>query len=107
MNQKQADARRSFTRYRGDGRDIGQWVDAESAAKAAVANPSAAPTGGEAHSADAHQRASAAEAVLADARRRRVASGYIAGSGLRHAVNVALALDLPLLLTGEPGTGKT
>src|SRR5271165_4437582 len=34
-------------------------------------------------------------------------SGYIADDGLRDAVNVALALGQPLLLTGEPGTGKT
>jgi MoxR-like ATPase len=34
-------------------------------------------------------------------------SGYIAGKGLRDAVNVALVLGQPLLLTGEPGTGKT
>src|SRR5215470_6588439 len=34
-------------------------------------------------------------------------SGYIAEKGLRDAVNVALALGQPLLLTGEPGTGKT
>src|SRR5262249_13584621 len=33
--------------------------------------------------------------------------GYIAEDGLRDAVNVALALGQPLLLTGEPGTGKT
>lgn len=32
---------------------------------------------------------------------------YIAPPGLRDAVNVALALGQPLLLTGEPGTGKT
>ena len=32
---------------------------------------------------------------------------YIAGEGLRDAVNVALALGQPLLITGEPGTGKT
>ncbi|MGD2091127.1 MAG: MoxR family ATPase [Candidatus Aminicenantes bacterium] len=32
---------------------------------------------------------------------------YIAGSGLRQAVNVALALGQPLLVTGEPGSGKT
>jgi MoxR-like ATPase len=32
---------------------------------------------------------------------------YIAGDGLRNAVNVALALGQPLLVTGEPGTGKT
>ncbi|HEV2914521.1 MAG TPA: MoxR family ATPase [Pyrinomonadaceae bacterium] len=34
-------------------------------------------------------------------------SGYIASKGLSDAVNVALALGQPLLLTGEPGTGKT
>ena len=32
---------------------------------------------------------------------------YLADDGLRDAVNVALALGQPLLLTGEPGTGKT
>jgi MoxR-like ATPase len=32
---------------------------------------------------------------------------YIASDSLRHAVNVALALERPLLLRGEPGTGKT
>jgi MoxR-like ATPase len=34
-------------------------------------------------------------------------ANYIVGEGLRDAVNVALALGMPLLLTGEPGTGKT
>ena len=33
--------------------------------------------------------------------------GYIAAQPLTDAVNVALALGQPLLLTGEPGTGKT
>lgn len=33
--------------------------------------------------------------------------GYEAGEPLAQAVNVALALGMPLLLTGEPGTGKT
>lgn len=32
---------------------------------------------------------------------------YTADDGLRNAVNVALALGQPLLVTGEPGTGKT
>lgn len=32
---------------------------------------------------------------------------YLAEPGLRDAVNVALNLSVPLLLTGEPGTGKT
>lgn len=35
------------------------------------------------------------------------ASGYICQPGLIDAVNVALALGQPLLLTGEPGTGKS
>lgn len=34
-------------------------------------------------------------------------AGYLAEKGLRDAVNVALTLGQPLLLTGEPGTGKT
>jgi len=33
--------------------------------------------------------------------------GYVVGEGLRQAVNVAFALERPLLLRGEPGTGKT
>lgn len=32
---------------------------------------------------------------------------YIASEELRHAVNVAIALERPLLIRGEPGTGKT
>jgi MoxR-like ATPase len=32
---------------------------------------------------------------------------YVAEDGLRNAVNVAVALGQPLLVTGEPGTGKT
>lgn len=32
---------------------------------------------------------------------------YITSAPLRHAVNVALALGRPLLVKGEPGTGKT
>lgn len=35
------------------------------------------------------------------------ASGYHPGKDLANAVNVALMLGQPLLLTGEPGTGKT
>jgi len=34
-------------------------------------------------------------------------STYIASDGLKQAVNVAIALEKPLLLRGEPGTGKT
>jgi MoxR-like ATPase len=33
--------------------------------------------------------------------------GYLADAGLVDAVNVALHLGKPLLLTGQPGTGKT
>lgn len=32
---------------------------------------------------------------------------YITSAQLRHAVNVAVALERPLLVKGEPGTGKT
>ena len=32
---------------------------------------------------------------------------YIAGTGLIESVNVAVALEKPLLIKGEPGTGKT
>src|SRR2546423_417044 len=39
--------------------------------------------------------------------RRREAAAYIADERLADAVNVALILNQPLLLTGEPGTGKT
>ena len=35
------------------------------------------------------------------------ADSYIADPGLRDAVNVALLMGQPLLITGEPGTGKT
>lgn len=38
--------------------------------------------------------------------RYRHPSDYIAEPSLADAVNVALLLDRPLLLTGEPGTGK-
>jgi MoxR-like ATPase len=34
-------------------------------------------------------------------------SGYIASGPLVDAVNCAIALERPLLLKGEPGTGKT
>jgi MoxR-like ATPase len=34
-------------------------------------------------------------------------AGYLPDPGLVDAVNVALLLGQPLLLTGEPGTGKT
>ena len=45
------------------------------------------------------------------ATRRSISSAapttYIASEELRHAVNVAVALERPLLVRGEPGTGKT
>src|SRR5215471_19064259 len=34
-------------------------------------------------------------------------ASYIVSDELRHAVNVAVALSRPLLVRGEPGTGKT
>src|SRR5258707_9611743 len=37
----------------------------------------------------------------------RKSSGYIPSAGLKAAVDVAMILGQPLLLTGEPGTGKT
>lgn len=39
--------------------------------------------------------------------RHAIPSGYLADPGLVDAVNVALHLGQPLLLTGQPGTGKT
>jgi MoxR-like ATPase len=39
--------------------------------------------------------------------RKQSASGYLPDAGLVDAVNVALLLGQPLLVTGEPGTGKT
>jgi MoxR-like ATPase len=39
--------------------------------------------------------------------RKHSASGYLPDAGLVDAVNVALLLCQPLLVTGEPGTGKT
>jgi MoxR-like ATPase len=46
-------------------------------------------------------------AVTGADRRRDHPSGYLPPAGLVDAVNVALDLSRPLLLTGEPGTGKT
>ena len=48
-----------------------------------------------------------APSLLESFDRFRGTDGYIASEPLRHAVNVALALERPLLLRGEPGTGKT
>jgi MoxR-like ATPase len=38
---------------------------------------------------------------------KKDASFFVAGEALADAINTAIALDEPLLLTGEPGTGKT
>ncbi|RMG87983.1 MAG: AAA family ATPase, partial [Candidatus Dadabacteria bacterium] len=43
----------------------------------------------------------------AEFHRFRGTDGYVASRALQDAVNVALALERPLLLKGEPGTGKT
>ena len=45
--------------------------------------------------------------TAADRRRLTDPAGYVADAGLTDAVNVALTLQQPLLVTGEPGTGKT
>ena len=37
----------------------------------------------------------------------RGSSDYVASNELMNAVNVAIALEKPLLIKGEPGTGKT
>ena len=42
-----------------------------------------------------------------DRRRLKDPGRYLPDTALVKAVNVALLLGLPLLLTGEPGTGKT
>lgn len=49
----------------------------------------------------------AEEIPTLDRSRMENPSGYIPHSDLSHAVNVALVLGMPLLITGEPGTGKT
>jgi MoxR-like ATPase len=49
-----------------------------------------------------------AEAIpLVDRARSEDPALYLPDPDLSHAVNVALVLGMPLLLTGEPGTGKT
>ena len=35
------------------------------------------------------------------------ASRYVLDEELAHIVNISMALEMPLLLKGEPGTGKT
>jgi MoxR-like ATPase len=44
---------------------------------------------------------------MTDFERYRGTDDYIASEDLKQAVNVAIALSRPLLLRGEPGTGKT
>ncbi len=42
-----------------------------------------------------------------DARTRLAGTGYLVDEGMASAVHLAVALELPLLLEGEPGVGKT
>ncbi|MSP60976.1 MAG: MoxR family ATPase, partial [Myxococcales bacterium] len=44
---------------------------------------------------------------MSDFRRFQGTSHYLTSQGLEAAVNCALALERPLLVRGEPGTGKT
>ena len=44
---------------------------------------------------------------MLDARPFEGTDSYIASEDLRTSVNVAIALERPLLIRGEPGTGKT
>jgi MoxR-like ATPase len=53
------------------------------------------------------QHSSSVEFEPTKVSRYRRPQDYIAEPGLVNAVNVALLLDKPLLLTGEPGTGKS
>ena len=46
-------------------------------------------------------------ATVADTAALLAAGGYIADEGLATTVHLALAMDRPLFLEGEPGTGKT
>ena len=56
-----------------------------------------------------HQQSSlrAEEIPTLDRSRMEDPAGYIPHADLTHALNVSLVLGMPLLLTGEPGTGKT
>lgn len=49
----------------------------------------------------------AANPLVTEVDSLRDPQGYRASKELANAVNVALALQMPLLVTGEPGTGKT
>src|SRR3954471_22650869 len=44
---------------------------------------------------------------MSEFRRFRRTNRYLTNEGLQSAVNCALALERPLLVKGEPGTGKT
>lgn len=57
-----------------------------------------------------NQKTDKREAMLSRAEREDALhhpAHYIADDGLKYAVNLALTLGQPLLLTGDPGTGKT
>ncbi len=54
-----------------------------------------------------HHHKTAASLPIPQRSRLQKPESYIADEGLRDACNVALLLGQPLLLTGEPGTGKT
>src|SRR5438270_11714754 len=45
--------------------------------------------------------------AMSDFQRFRGTDRYLTSSGLEAAVNCSLALERPLLVRGEPGTGKT
>ena len=57
--------------------------------------------------ASTHDDSASSRTVAAPEPDDRDPAGYVADPGLRDAVNVALLLGQPLLLTGAPGTGKT
>ena len=44
---------------------------------------------------------------MADGKRFEGSESYVATGDLQVAVNAAIALERPLLVKGEPGTGKT
>ncbi len=59
------------------------------------------------HPAGAHLSASGLPATVADTAALLAAGGYIADPALAVTVHLALAMQRPLFLEGEPGTGKT
>lgn len=56
---------------------------------------------------DGRRTEKAGDLPAIDINNMKTAEGYRAGAGLAAAVNAALRLGMPLLLTGEPGTGKS